>query len=132
MEDWEQRIHEVLEDDSERTPANACRYLVHLKQQLTLPIRVTGIEDFLWEEPYILGVLDQDEYEELKKTKPSYTDEFDLLEILEPEDDDLIAKIRRISDGKEFLMELSWLKCVDKKSKEYTILNDYSIWYVNY
>ena len=80
----------------------------------------------------MLGGWDQEEYKELKKTRPSYTDEFDLLGILDPQDDDLIAKILRISDGKIFHMELSWLKCTDKKSPEYVMLNDYSIWYVNY
>jgi hypothetical protein len=105
---------------------------VHLKKHLSLPLRVTGIEDFPWEEPYVLGGWDRNEYEEMKKTNPSYTDKFDLIDILDPESDDLIAKIRRISDGRTFQMELSWLRCVDKKSPDYVTLNDYSVWHVNY
>jgi hypothetical protein len=132
MDKSEQRIHSVLGDDNERTPRNARRYLVHLKKHLSLPLRVTGIEDFLWEEPYVFGYRDRNRYEEMKKTNPSYTDEFDLIDILDPEFDDLIAKIRRVSDGKTFQMGLSWLRCVDKKSPDYVTLNDYSVWYVNY
>jgi len=132
MDKSEQRIHAVLGDDNERTPKNARRYLVHLKKHLSLPLRVTGIEDFLWEEPYVFGYRDQNKYEEMKKTNPSYTDEFDLIDILDPESDDLVAKIRRVSDGKTFQMGLSWFGCVDKKSPDYVTLNDYSVWYVNY
>ena len=68
----------------------------------------------------------------MKKTNPSYTDKFDLIDILDPESDDLIAKIWRVSDGQTFQMGLSWLRCVDKKSPDYVTLNDYSVWYVNY
>jgi len=35
-------------------------------------------------------------------------------------------------DGQTFQMELSWLRCVDKKSPDYVTLNDYSVWHVNY
>ena len=132
MDKSEQRIHAVLGEDNERTPKNARRYLVHLKKHLSLPLRVTGIEDFLWEEPYVFGYRDRNRYEEMKKTNPSYTDEFDLIDILDPESDDLVAKIRRVSDGKTFQMGLSWFGCVDKKSPDYVTLNDYSVWYVNY
>jgi hypothetical protein len=105
---------------------------VHLKKHLSLPLRVTGIEDFPWEEPYVLGGWDRNEYEEMKKTNPSHTDKFDLIDILDSESDALIAKIRRVSDGQTFQMELSWLRCVDKKSPDYVTLNDYSVWHVNY
>ena len=132
MDKSEQRIHAVLGDDNERTPKNARRYLAHLKKHLSCPLRVTGIEDFPWEEPYVLGCRDRNRYEEMKKTNPSYTDKFDLIDILDPESDDLIAKIWRVSDGQTFQMGLSWLRCVDKKSPDYVTLNDYSVWYVNY
>jgi hypothetical protein len=55
MDKSEQRIHAVLGEDNERTPKNARRYLVHIKKHLSLPLRVTGIEDFPWEESYVLG-----------------------------------------------------------------------------
>ena len=103
-----------------------------VNKALPFHIRVTGIEDFPWEEPYVMAGWDQDEYAELKKTNPSYTDTFDLLEILNPECDDLIAVIQRVSDGQMFQMELYLLRCVDKKSPHYVTLNDYSVWHVYY
>jgi len=132
MKTSEDRIAAVLGGDSGRTAKNACRYRAYLKKHLVLPLLVTGIEDFPWEEPYVIGGWDQEEYKELKKTNPSYTDKFDLLDILNPESDDLIAVIKRVSDAQTFQIELSWLRCVDKKSPEYATLNDYSVWYVNY
>jgi hypothetical protein len=132
MKTSEDRIAAVLGEDNGRTAKNARRYRAYLKKHLPLPLLVTGIEDFPWEEPYVMGGWDQEEYNELKKTNPSYTDRFDLLDILNPESDDLIAVIKRVSDGQTFQIELSWLRCVDKKSQEYVTLNDYSVWYVNY
>ncbi len=58
----EQRIHAVRGDDNERTAKNARRYFVHLKKQISLPLCVTGIEDFPWEKPYMLGGWDRRPY----------------------------------------------------------------------
>jgi len=110
-----------------------------LKTNLSLPCKVTGIEDFRWEEIYVLGPGDQEEYDHLKKTQPSYTDHYELLGIDRKGrsewmlfwEDDIGANVRRISDGKEFLLGLSELKATNKKSKNYQLLDDYSVWFVN-
>lgn len=111
----------------------------YLKSNLLLPCKVTGIEDFRWEEIYVFGYGDEDEYDHLKKTQPSYTDRYELLGIDRKSqsewmlfwEDDIGAIVRRISDGKEFLLGLSELKATDKKSKNYELLDDYSVWLVN-
>lgn len=133
MDEDEKRILKILGEDCGRNPENAERYRKFLLGQLTFPVAVTGLEDFPWEEPYVLGVWDFSEYEELKKTQPSYTDIFDL-EALDPPDEnsDAVARIRRISDGLEFEMGLSWLVAVDEKSKAGQLLNDYGVWHTNY
>ena len=113
-----------------------CEYL---KTNLALPCEVTGIEDFRWEEIYVFGPGDQEEYEHLKKIQPSYTDRYELHGIVRkgtPEwmlcwQDDIGANVRRISDGKEFVLGLSELRATDKKSKNYQLLDDYSVWFVN-
>ena len=128
----ERRIAAILGDDNEQTLQNARRYLAYLKAHLKLPVRVIGIEDFPWEEPYVIGGWDEDEYEELKKTNPSYTDDFDLLDILGPESGDLVAVIKRVEDGQTFQIPLSWLQCIDEKSPEYIAMDDYVTWHVNY
>lgn len=92
------------------------------------------MEDFPWEERYLLGGWDKEEYEELKKHKPSYTDEYELIELTEPESryNDILAKVRRISDKTIFEIGLSWLECTDSKSENYQLFDDYSVWHVNY
>jgi hypothetical protein len=49
-------------------------------------------------------------------------------------DDDygLFAKVTRISDKKRFQIPLADLKAIDEKSNNYQILDDYSVWFVNY
>ena len=111
----------------------------YLETNLSLPCKVTGIEDFRWEEFYVLGPGDQEEYDHLKKTQPSYTDRYELLGIDRNGksewmlfwEDDIGANVRRISDGKDFLLGLSELEATDKKSKNYQLLDDYSVWLVN-
>ncbi len=133
MGNWQKRIHDVVGDDDARCSRNAERWRTHLLSRLPLPIRVTGIEDFPWEEPYIFGARDQNEYARMKKTRPSYTDTFDLIGIEGPEDnDDLVARVRRIADRKVFQIGLSWLRTEDKNDFLYNTLNDYSIWHANY
>ncbi len=112
-----------------------CEYL---KAHLELPCEVTGIEDFRWEEGYVVGGWSQKKYERLKKTQPSYRDRFELLGI-EPGvfsewmlvDDDIAAHVRRISDGREFYLGLSELKATDRNSPNHQLLGDYSSWFVN-
>lgn len=109
-------------------------YQVFLEKNLDLPVKLTGIEDFSWEEFYIFGPGDKNEYEELKKKRPSYKDVFNLIRIDEYAEEDygLFAKVTRISDRKRFLIPLADLKAVDKKSKNYQLLDDYAVWCVNY
>ena len=122
--------------DFEKAVEVFCEYL---KSHLSLPCIVTGIEDFRWEEVYVLGPGDKAEYHHLKKTQPSYTDQYELLERdCEAESgwmlfwgQDIGADVRRISDGKKFLLGLSELKATDKKSTNYQLLDDYSVWFVN-
>jgi hypothetical protein len=133
MKDWQKRVHDALGDDNERCARNAKRWRGHLLSSLPLPIRVTGIEDFPWEEPYVFGGWDKGEYARLKKTQPSYTDTFDLVDIQGPEEhDDLVARVRRVADRRVFHIGLSWLRTESKDDPLYNKLNDYSVWHCNY
>lgn len=134
MDDQDKRIIEILGEDCEKNDENLIKYFKYLKNTVTNPCILTGIEDFPWEEKYVIGGWDKKEYEELKKENPSYTDEFELIEFIEPEsaEDDLYISGKRISDNKVFELELSWLKCSDSKSDNYQLLDDFSVWQVNY
>lgn len=112
--------------------------LAHLRANLRLPCEVTGGEDFKWEEPYVLGGLWPREYKRLKMTQPSYRDRYQLLSIDRdgPSEwmlfwEDIAAHVRRTSDGKRFVLGLSELEATDKKSENYRLLDDYTVWFVN-
>ena len=133
IDGWEQRIEALLGDDDEVCNRNSERWRQHLLEKVALPLRMTGTEDFPWEEPYVFGGRDKGEYEELKKSNPSYTDEFDLIEIREPDENaDLIALLRRVSDKKVYEVPLSWLTPTKKDEPEYLVVNDYAVWHCNY
>jgi retron-type reverse transcriptase len=97
-------------------------------------IRNKNKVDFDWEEFYIFGPGDDNEYKELKKSRPSYHDTFNMIRVDNYYDDDygLFAKVTRISDKKRFQIPLADLKAIDEKSNNYQILDDYSVWFVNY
>jgi hypothetical protein len=135
MKRWEA----ILGAAAEGTQEEALEaFFQHLKANLQLPCEVKGTEDFRWEEPYVLGVWSAQEYERLKKTQPSYTDTYDLLDIERSErsewlmfDEDIVAHVRRKSDGKEFDLGLAELVVTDKKSPNFQLFDDFAVWLVN-
>jgi len=109
-------------------------YLAYLKNHIEVPCQLTGIEDFEWEEAYVFGFGSKREYEKLKKTQPSYTDKFNLIDFIDDIDDEydgIFVNVQRLSDKKQFILPLADLKSTDKKSKNYQLLDDYSVWFVN-
>ena len=115
------------------TEESLSTYLTYLKEHLELPCELTGIEDFDWEEYYVLGPGDQKEYERLKKTRPSYTDKYDLLSLSDEVDGwvGILVNVKRVSDKKKFTLPLAELEATDERSKNYQLLDDYSVWFVN-
>ena len=76
------RIEEIIGDDEEATFDDCFdKFFDHLKSSLQLPCDVTGIEDFRWEEVYVIGPGDRKEHERLRKNQPSCEDTFELLAI---------------------------------------------------
>ncbi len=115
------------------------KYYAYLRDNLRLPCEVTTIEDLKWEEYFVFGPGSQQEYAELQKTQPSCQDTFDLLDIQQEGNSkwylshlDIVAKVRRRSDAKEFDLGLSELEATDKESENHQILDDYSVFFVNY
>jgi len=109
-------------------------YLKYLKSHVEIPCRLTGIEDFEWEERYVFGFGSKKEYEELKKTQPSYKDKFHLIKFVDEIDDyydGIFVHVQRVSDERKFVLPLADLKSTDRKSKNYQLLDDYSVWFVN-
>jgi len=135
MKRWEM----ILGDAALETQEGALDvFFEHPKANLKLPAEVTGTEDFRWEEPYALGGWDEGEYEQLKKTQPSYTDKYELIDIDQDEwsewlmfEEDIIAVVRRKSDGKDFSLGLAEPEATDKKSPNFQLIDDYAVWLVN-
>ena len=77
-------------------------YLKYLKNHVEIPCQLTGIEDFEWEERYVFGFGSKKEYEELKKTQPSYKDKFNLINFIDDIDDEydgIFVNVQCVSDG---------------------------------
>jgi len=109
-------------------------YLEYLEKHIERPCQLTGIEDFEWEEPHVFGFGSKREYEELKKTQPSYKDRFNLIKFVDDIDDyydGIFVHVQRVSDKRKFVLPLADLKSTDRKSKNYQLLDDYSVWFVN-
>lgn len=135
FEEEEKRINEILyTEDVSVNLENLNRYFNYLKINLIAPCILTGMEDFDWEEPYILGGWSKKEYEKLKLTNPSYTDEFEFIKLVEEYDDwkGIFVSVKRISDKKVFSIPLWDLKVVDKKNPNFQIVSVYSSWMTNY
>jgi hypothetical protein len=122
-----------IEDIPEVSHESLERYFAHLKSSLKFPCYLTGIEDFPWEERYVFGYGSEAEYENLKKKQPSYTDTFNLINLDEEinEDYGLLVDVKRTSDNKKFTLPLADLKAIEEHSKNYQLLEDYSVWFVN-
>ncbi len=135
-----ERIAAIVGGESERTfNEGVADFFEHMRQNLVLPLKVTGAEDFGWEEFYVIGPGDRQEYARLRKNQPSYQDQYELLKIelgpIHSEwmlfDGDIAAYVRRLSDRKEFILGLAELKSVGKPSPSGRLLHDYAIYFVN-
>ena len=126
LDKQDQRIADIFgtQDVPEVDTETLERYLAHLTQHLALPCQLTGIEDFDWEEYYVIGPGSKAEHERLRKTRPSYMDTYDLLSFEDEVDLDegIMVHIRRVSDKKKFLLPRTNLEATQKKSPHSTEL----------
>lgn len=136
MDNDEKRIAEAL--SSHAVPLvdreSLLKYRKCLLALLDKSTVLTGREDFPWEEKYIFGPGSQLEYERLKKKNPSGEDEYKLIGISEDylEENDLVARVERLSDRKRFEIGLSWLTTKNKKSEDFLPLDDFATWVANW
>ena len=131
----ETRIEQILGEDYLNVSDESLEmYRSYLQKNIVIPCELTGIEDFRWEEFYILGPGDKKEYEEFKKTRPSYQDVYTFISFDDQIEDmeGLMVKVKRISDRQHFVLPLADLKATAKKSPNYQLIHDYAVWHVNY
>jgi len=130
----EQRITQILGADSLAvTMKSLMLYRDYLRKNLDTPCIMTGIEGFPWEETPLFNDK-KTEHEALKEKQPSCADIYELkrFEDLIDEVHGILVKVKRVNDNQRFILDLAWLKGVDETSKNYTLLGDYSEWFVNY
>jgi len=135
FDEEENRIFEILgSDDLSVNEKNLEQYFNYLKKKIKTPCILTGMEDFDWEEPYLLGGWSDKEYEKLKQTNPSYTDTFGFISLVDDYDDwkGIYASVKRLSDDKLFNIPLWDLEVVDRKNSNFLLISDYSSWMTNY
>ena len=135
QDEEEKRILGILNsDDYSVNEDNQKIYFEYLSKNVQKPCIMTGMEDFDWEEPYLLGGWSQKEYTKLKLTQPSYTDQFELLGFVDEIDDwkGIFVKVKRVADNKKFELPLWDLKVIDDNSPNYLFVSDYSSWMTNY
>ena len=140
LDEQDERIEAILgENESLSFDESVEKFYDYLTKFLQLPCDVTGIEDFQWEEYYVLGPGSPQKYQELRQAQPSYQDTFELLAIEKDvysewmmyHGEDLAGQVRRKSDGQEFYLGLVEIKAVDEESLNYQLLDDYAVWFVN-
>jgi hypothetical protein len=129
------RIEDILEEDNLKVSYKSLvAYRNYIQNKILFPCDLTGREDFYWEEIYVFGSGDKKEYEELKKTQPSYSDTYTYVSFDDQIEDNngLMVKVKRISDSKLFVLPLADLKVTDKTSQNQELIHDYAVWYINY
>ena len=137
-DDQMKRIQNILgvknEEEMTVDGDNLKKYYKYLNTNIDFSVSVTGVEDFHWEEYYVFGPGDQGEYKKLKKTHPSYTDKYKIIDLDDELDweEGILVNVKRISDNKKFTLPLADLESEDDNSTNYQILDDYSVWFVNY
>ncbi|MEG4228532.1 calcium-binding protein [Microcoleus sp. N9_B2] len=116
------------------TLKNSIKYLEYIKQNIQLPCHVTGIEEFEWEEEYTMGSGSKKEYARLKKTQPSYTDNFTInrLQDFEIQEEGIFVEVQRVGDRQKFMLPLFELESVDVISRNNQLLDDYAVWFLYY
>jgi hypothetical protein len=131
----EQRIVEILGvDNLVITLKSLTLYRDYLRKNLDTPCIITGLEGFPWKEKFTVGYDDKTDYEALKRKQPSCTDIYELKRFEDPINEavGISVKVKRVNDNQRFIIDLAWLKAVNETSKNYTLLDDYSVWFVNY
>ena len=113
-------------------------YFEYLKENLICPCMLTGIESmgyFVWEERYSFGYGSKEEYERQRQKNGSFTDKYELGTLDDATVDkewDILVNVQRIPYRKRFTIPLSELQAIDKASRNYQLLHDYSVWFVNW
>jgi hypothetical protein len=130
MDQLHRRIKAVLGQKHRCNRQNTKRYLCYLRKNVRQPCILMGRREFPWEIPFIDGGWESAAYQEMKENQPTFTDQLELVELLDlrGDQDKIVARVRRTDDQKEFELELDLLECIEFHSENYQLIDDYAIW----
>ncbi len=141
----EERIMQVFGvNDEEEIPsvdeAMLQIYARYLKVHIQLPCLLAGIESigyFGWEERFQFGYGSKAEHDRMRKEFGSLKDQFLLEEFNSTLKTvgwslDIVVTVKRSGDGKRFEIPLSELEATDENSDNAILLNDFTVWKVNW
>ena len=136
MDDQEKRIASIfgMDEVPEVSGETLKTYLHYIKENIDTTCEITGIEDFGWEEYYIIGPGNKKEHEKLRKNRPSFMDTYKIIGFDDEPDEDfgILINLRRTSDRKKFTLPLADLEVTDKNNPSHQLLDDFSVWFVNW
>jgi len=134
-ESQEIRIEEILGEGNLKVSVDSLQiFRDYIQKNISFPCDLTGREDFLWEEFYVFGPGDKNEYAELKKTQPSFTDTYTFMSFDDQKEDrdGLMVKVKRLSDHSQFVLPLADLKVIENSTPNHQLVHDYAVWFINY
>jgi len=135
LKELEEKVKKILGNNRIKVNQKTLnKYFKYLTENLELPCYLSGAEEFFWEEEYLYGPGNAKDYEELKKTNPSYTDIF-ALENFQPkfdEMDGIMVDVKRVSDNRQFTLPLAELEVSDEDSPNHSLIEDYLAWFITY
>ena len=136
MDDQEKRIAAIfgMDDVLKVSAETLIIFLKYIKDNIDITCEISGIEDFEWEEYYMIGPGSKKEHEKLRKTRPSFMDTYKIFGFDDVPDEDygILVNLRRTTDKKKFSLPLADMEATDKNHPSYTLLDDYSVWFVNW
>jgi hypothetical protein len=134
LKEFERKLSQILNPNNDVGVKNFLKYLEYLQQNMIIPCNVTGREEFRWEQEYLSGSGKKKEYEKLKKTQPSSTQIFQIVRVRDSvsKNDGIMVDVQRLTDKQTFILPLVDLKAIDARSPNNQLLEDYTLWFINY
>ena len=129
-----ERIKGILGKDCKRTAPNTLRFLKFLQRNVKAHCLLTGTEEFEWERDFLAGGWGGAEYEKMKVERSSFVDQFELEALIAPDADgqDIVARVKRLTDQKDFKIGLSLLEGLDFNDESFQFIDDYVAWFKHY
>ncbi len=101
-----------------------------LLQQLKINLLLTPSEAFDWEDDFLEAGGTNNQLVEMKRNRPAFGDHFHLKGLaINDQRSVVMAQVTRVTDQKDFNIDLDLLETQNSSIPEFDVLKEYSIWY---